>query len=128
MQSFVLGRFLTAELWDPPFVRDGGADKSNTEDLDSFEFATHVFLSPRGLLAVRFFRSGSQAEVTVFGDPRFEDFTVAKDSPVQQKANRNFCETRTCTLKCLANDFVSRGWWQALRQKARRLGCRWSFI
>ena len=41
------------------------------------------FLSPRGLLAVRFFRSGSQAEVTVFGDPRFEDFTVAKDSPVQ---------------------------------------------
>ena len=27
--------------------------------------------------------SGSQAEVTVFGDPRFEDFTVAKDSPVQ---------------------------------------------
>ena len=43
MQSFVLGRFLTAELWDPPFVRDRGADKSNAEDLDSFEFATHVF-------------------------------------------------------------------------------------
>ena len=83
MQSFVLGRFLTAELWDTPFVREGGADKRNTEDLDSFEFATHVFLSPRDLLAVRFFRSGSHAEVTVFGDPRFEDFTVAKDSPVQ---------------------------------------------
>ena len=82
MQSFVLGRVLTAELWDPPFVRDGGADKSNAEDFDSFEFATHVLVSPRGLLAVRFFMSGFQAEATVFGDRRFDDFTVAKDSSV----------------------------------------------
>ena len=64
-------------------MRDGGADMSNTEDLYQFEFATDVVVSPRGLLAVRFFRSGSQAEATVFGDRRFDDFTVAKDSPVK---------------------------------------------
>ena len=63
-------------------MRVGGADDSNTEDLYKFEFATHVLISPIRLLAVRFFMSGSQVEAMVFGDRRFDDFTVAKDPPV----------------------------------------------